>query len=105
MGLVDINWPGTGAESGIGRAYFGVALALGRRHGKRAWLAWPFLGACPYLIHLIAIANSYKQPYVESTAAEAIGCFGVLVPSAMGVGIGTILRWGVQSYGGKRKVG
>jgi hypothetical protein len=96
MGLVDINWAYTGPDTGISLTYFGVALVLGLRHGIWGWLAWLPLGICLYVIHLIAIAHGYKQPYVEANAEKAIGCLVLLGPSGLGIGIGAILQWGVK---------
>ena len=97
MGMIDINLPGTGDDWEMNAAYVGVASMLGARHGMWAWLAWPSLGVCLYLVHLVAIAHGYEQPFVEANSGKAIGCLGVLVPCGLGIGMGTFIRWGVKS--------
>jgi hypothetical protein len=95
MGLVEIQIAGHVPE--VMLAYLGLAFVLGIRHGSWAWLAWPPLGVCLYLVHLVAITHGYKQPYVEANADEAIACLVVLLPSGLGIGIGAALRWVFKS--------
>jgi hypothetical protein len=97
LGLVDIHHAYAGTPPSVYLTYLGVAFVLGVRHGRWAWLAWPPLGVCLYLVHLAAIAHGYKEPYVEANADQAIGCLGVLVPSGLGIGIGAVVRWVLKS--------
>jgi hypothetical protein len=99
LGVVDCHYTLAGPDSPnlIFLAYFVVALVLGARHGIWAWLAWPSLGVFLYLTHLVAIANGYKQPYVEKSAEDAIVCLFMLIPTGVGIGLGALFRWGVKT--------
>ena len=96
VGIVDIHVSGLGSTWDV--IYFALGMVMGARRGSRAWLAWPFQGGvCLYLIHLIAIAQGYKQPYVEANAKEAIWSLLFLVSAGIGIGSGVLIRSGVKS--------
>jgi hypothetical protein len=98
MAALDINSEGKATQTHL-LAYLAAGRIVGFRHKLRAWQAWPGLGLSLYLVHLVAIMCGYRQPYVEADMGDALGCLIVVFPAGFGLGLGTLLRLGVDAVG------
>ncbi len=95
LGLVDIHQAGLIPLTVL--AYFGIGIALGVWLGNWTWASWPQQTICLYLIHLVAIDQGYRPPFVEKSAEQAIMSLVLLLPSGFGIGIGVFYRWAGKS--------
>lgn len=91
LGLIDIHTDGEYWFNGI-FACLVAGLVLALRHGGQSWQAWSPLVWCFYLMHRLAIAGGYRPPYVEADADKAGFTFYLLVPVALGLGVGALAR-------------
>ncbi len=90
VGWIDIH--STDAEHWEIGFYLVVCFGLGCLRPRWLWL-WPLMFAFSlFAIHIWAIGQGYKQPYVEKNAEHAIGCLFVLFPAFAGGIAGGIVR-------------
>ena len=92
LGVILGFWDITRTDNFVDWVTFGAALLLGFLQPKTFPLSAFLLAFCLYLMHLLAIQQGLKTPYVEPNSNLALNCWYSVFPNALGAGIGALVK-------------